>query len=87
MRILNHVAFRATMEQREMLGALGFETLDCPNTSSAGDERPPLIKLEADEANPNWPLVHRLLKEWDATPIIPYTEFTPVNSIWPAIYA
>lgn len=60
-----------------MLGALGVETLDCPNTSSTGDKRPPLIKLEADEANPNWPLVHRLLIEWDATPIIPHTEFTP----------
>jgi len=77
MRFLHYVAFRATDEQRAILEALGVKTHDCPNTSLPGDPSPPLIKLTADEANPNWPLVHRFLIDWDAAPILAYTEFSP----------
>lgn len=76
MKILHHVAFRATVEQRALLEGLGVKTHDCPNTSLPGDTRPPLIELDADEANPTWPLVQRLLNGWDTGPIIPRTIFT-----------
>lgn len=76
MKILHHVAFHATAEQRAVLKALGVTTHDCPNTSLPGDTGPPFIKLDADDANPNWPKVHRLLQEWTTAPILTHTVFT-----------
>ncbi len=76
MKILHYVSFNATPEQRALLEELGVATRDCRKNALLDDPAKPAIKLDADEANPNWPIVQRLFNQWDIGPIIPYTVFT-----------